>query len=140
MLVPQNIVITARRRVVVNGIIIKRINGKTRRKLPEGVVGYAAALKDGLLPRCANFRVIRGIRRAVLFKDNRLARCFACCIMLQDPFITPAVVVTPLIGVEVESAVVYGRDGEVLDEVDALWRPLVLFPKRAFLSLKRDIP
>ena len=70
VLVRQNIVITAGRRVVVNGIIIKRINGQIRPKLPEGVVGHTAALKDCLLPRCADFRVVRGIGRAILFKDN----------------------------------------------------------------------
>ena len=40
--------------------------------------------------------------------------------MLHDPFVTPAVVVAPLIGVKVESAVVQGRDGQVLDKVNAL--------------------
>ena len=127
MLVRQNIVITAGRRVVVNSIIIKRINRQIGPKLPEGVVGHTAALKDGLLPRCADFRVVRGIGRAVLFKNYRLPRRFACCVVLQDPFITPAVVVAPLVGVEVESAVVDGRDGEVLDKVNALWRPSVRY-------------
>ena len=60
--------------------------------------------------------------------------------MLQNPFITPAVVVAPLIGVEVESAVVYGRDGEVLGKVNALCRSLVLSLRHAFVYLNGNIP
>ena len=70
VLVRQNIVITAGRRVVVNGIIIKRIDRQIGPKLPKGVVGHTAVLKDCLLPRCADLRVVRGISRAVLFKDD----------------------------------------------------------------------
>ena len=70
VLVRQNIVITSRRRVVVNGIIIKGINRQSGPKLPEGVVGHTAALKHCLLPRCADFRVVRGIGRAILFKND----------------------------------------------------------------------
>ena len=140
MLVRQNIIITAGRRVVINGIIIKRINGQTRPKLPEGVVGHTAALKDCLLPRCADLRVVRLIGRAVLFEDDWLAGCFAGCVVLQDPFIAPSVVVAPLIGIEVESAVVNGGDREVLDEVNALWRPLVMCLRYACDCLKNDLP
>ena len=64
-----------------------------------------------------------------------LARRFARCVMLQDPFIAPAVVVAPLIRVEVESAVIYGRDGEVLDKVNALWTPSVLLLRHALDNL-----
>ena len=38
--------------------------------------------------------------------------------MLQDPFVAPGVVVAPLVGVQVEGAIVKSLDGEVLDEVN----------------------
>lgn len=120
MLVRQNIVITARRGVVVDGIIIKRVDGQSRPELPEGVVGHTGTLERRLLPRFADLRVVRSVGRPVLFEDDWLARRFACSVVLQDPLITPGVIVTPLIWIEVKSAVVQGRDGEVLDKVDAL--------------------
>ena len=70
VLVRQNIVITTGRRVVVNGIVIKGINRQSGPKLPKGVIGHTGALKHCLLPRCADFRVICGIGRAILFKND----------------------------------------------------------------------
>ena len=138
VLVRQNIVIATGRRVVVYGIIIKRINGQSGPKLPEGVVGHTAVLEDGLLPRFADLRVVRGIRRAVLFKHHGLPRCFARLVVLQDPFVPPAGVVAPLIGVKVESAVVDGGDGEVLDEVNAFWRPISILPQECIRLFERE--
>lgn len=120
MLIRQNLVVTARPGVVVDGIIIKRVNGQRRRELPEGVVGNTRVEECGLLPRLADCRVVGSVGRAVLFKDDGLARRFAGGVVLHDPLVTPAVVVAPRIRVEMESSVVEGGDGEVLDKVDAL--------------------
>lgn len=120
VLIRQYLIVTARRAVVVDGIIVIGVNRQSRRKLPKGVIGNTGIQESRLLPRFADCRVIGNVSRAVLFEDDWLARYFACGVMLHDPLVTPGVIVAPRIGIEVESAVVEGGDGEVFDEVNAL--------------------
>lgn len=120
MLIRQNLRVTACRRIVIDGIIIIRVNKQSRRELPERVIRNTGVQKSGLLPSFADCQVIRSVGRAILFEDDWLARGLACSVMLHDPLITPGVIVAPRTGVEVENTVVEGGDREVLDEVDAL--------------------
>ena len=117
MLIRQNLIVTARRGIVINSIIVKRVNGQRCRELPEGVIRDTGVQERGLLPRFADGRVVGRVGRAVLLEDDRLPRRFARRVVLHDPLVAPGLVVAPRIRVEVEGAVVERRDGEVLDKV-----------------------
>ena len=119
MLIRQNLIIAPRRRIIINRIIIKRINGQRRRKLPKRIIRDARVQQRSLLPRFHDDAFVRRVRGAVFFKHDGLPGRFARGVVLQDPLVAPGVVVAPRLRVQVEGAVVEGRDGEVLDEVDA---------------------
>ena len=119
MLVRQNLIFTSRRGIIVNRIIIKGVNRQRRRKLPKRIVSDARVQQRGLLPRFHNGAFVCRVRRAILLKHDGLPGRFARGVVLHDPLVAPGVVVAPRLGIEVEGAVVEGRDGEVLDKVDA---------------------
>lgn len=120
MLVSQNVVIAPRSGAILNRIIVIRIHParKRGRKLPERIIRHARVLQHRLLVRLSNGR-LRGIGRSVLLEHYRLPRLLADEVVLNDPLVAPGVVVAPLIGVQVESAVVESGDGEILHEINA---------------------
>lgn len=121
MLDPQSLPITPCRRIIVNRIPIIRIRPIriARRKLPKTIARYARLTQYRALPHRHPLLPRAHTRRRILLQHDRFPRRFADRVMLTDPCAAPAVVVPPLIGVEVESTVVDGGDGEVLDEIDA---------------------
>ena len=120
MLNGQNLIIAPCRRIIINRIIIKRVNRQRRRKLPKRIIRDARVQQRGLLPRLHHDALVRRVRGAVLLEHDGLPGRFARGVVLQDPLVAPGVVVAPRLRVQVEGAVVEGRDGEVLDEIDAL--------------------
>ena len=120
MLIAQDFIVTPGGRVVVQGIRIVRVHPsrKGRRKLPKGVVSHARVEQGRLLPRLHDDGMVRGVRRSVFLEDNGLPGLLPDEIVLRDPLITPGVIVAPLIGIQVEGAIIEGRDGEVLGKID----------------------
>ena len=119
MLIRQNLIIAPRRRIIINRIVIKRINSQRRRELPKRIIRDARVQQRRLLPRLHDGALVRRVRGAVLLEDDGLPGRFARGVVLRDPLAAPGVVVAPRRRVEVEGAVVEGRDGQVLGEVDA---------------------
>ena len=121
VLIPQNLIIAARSRVVINGIVIKRINGQgLSTKLPERIVCDARVLKHSLLPWCHQELMISCVRRAVLLEDDRFPSRLSDGVVLHNPLIGPGVVVAPLVGIAVKGAIVKGGDSKVFHKIDSL--------------------
>ena len=107
------------RRAILNCVIVRNARPARQRRpeLPETIVCNLSILHDGHLPLLLHRRRV-GALSPVLLEHNRLPHCSADGIMVLDPRIAPAIVVAPLVRVEVEGAVVEGRDRHVLGEVD----------------------
>ena len=108
-------------RAILDGVVVRNARPARQRRpeLPETIIGNPGVLHDGRLPLLLHRRRV-GALRPVLLEHGRLPRCRADDIVVLDPRVRPAVVVAPLVRVEVESAVVERRDRHVLGEVNTL--------------------
>ena len=90
-----------------------------RRELPNRVHSDFSVLYNGVLPWFGQCNVSRGIRGTIFLDHDGFAQGFANRVMLLNPFGAPGVIITPAVGVEVESPIVEGFDSQICREVDA---------------------
>ena len=115
----QNLIVAC---AVVDGIVIKRIRPTRERgpKLPHHVPRHARVAHHRALPRPHNAHSVLPLRNRVFFEEDGLPDLLANGVVLADPRVPPGVIVSPLVGVEMEGAEVdrrYRQDGL---EIDAL--------------------